>query len=352
MPAASARDTASSTTSTTTEAEPTVDSETGLPEVAPANDLDEVHNEAIERYETAWEKDRENQTNAYDDLKFIADDAAQWDAAALTQRRGEQRPVLTVNKCPQFVRQVTGDIRQLRPAIHVVPVDERANETISLEVMPEMVRYIERRSDAKGAYFNAADQMVTAGVGHCRVYTEYAADSTLNQEIGIGLIVDGIAVVWDPDAIELTRRDAAYCFVPVDYDRKLAEAKWKGKSFDAPLISTGAAFDGWASDDYVRVCEYWRKCPIERELAIYPTGQIVDLTDDEYGGEAEEEASTRSRPTATRRPAAAMSTRTTPTTAKARASNAARTAPTSARPTAAPCSTARCARKCCATISR
>ena len=31
----------------------------------------------------------------------------------------------------------------------------------------------------------------------------------------------------------------------------------------------------------VRVTEYWRKARIERELAIYPDGKIVDLTDDE-----------------------------------------------------------------------
>ena len=71
-----------------------------------------------------------------------------------TSRRDEQRPILTVNKCPQFVRQVTGDIRQLRPAIHVVPVDEKANDTLAVDVLPEMVRYIERRSDAKAHYFS------------------------------------------------------------------------------------------------------------------------------------------------------------------------------------------------------
>jgi len=262
--------------------------ETGIPEVAPTSDLDKVHQEAIDRYDDAWEKDRLNQDEAYDDLKFLADDNAQWDAIALQQRVSERRPVLTVNKCPQFIRQVTGDIRQLRPAIHVVPINE-GSEALASDVLPEMVRYIERRSDAKGAYFHAADQMVSAGIGHVRVYTEYAGFGTFNQEIAIGPVVDGIAVVWDADSSELTRRDANYCFVLFDFARKVAEQRWPDKSFDAPMAAPGAAFDGWASDDHIRVAEYWRKVPMERELAVYPTGQVIDLTDDDYDESTEPE---------------------------------------------------------------
>jgi hypothetical protein len=254
----------------------------GIEAVAPPDDLDAVHAEALERYEAGWEKERQNQNDAYDDLKFLADDIAQWDPIAWQQRKNEQRPILTVNKCPQFVRQVTGDIRQMRPAIHVVPVDERAKENVSTEVLPEMVRYIERRSDAKAAYFVASDQMVASGIGHCRVYTEYAADSTFNQEIAVGPIADGVAVVWDPDAIELTRSDAMFCFVPVDFEKKRAEDKWPGKNVEAPLTQVAAAYDGWMTDAHVRVAEYWRKVPCERELAFYPDGRIVDLSNDSY----------------------------------------------------------------------
>ena len=257
------------------------------PEGADAEDLDAVHDEAVERYECAWDKDRQNQHDAYDDLRFLAEEEAQWDGAALRDRRDSNRPVLTVNKCPQFIRQVTGDIRQLRPSIHVVPIDEKADNMVSTDVLPEMVRYIERRSDAKASYFSAADQMVAAGIGHCRVFTEYAAATTANQEIGITLIQDGIAVVWDPDAIHPTRKDANYCFVPVDLNRKAAEARWKGRKFEHPL--THDAWNGWHQDDAVRVTEYWRKVPMQRELAVYPNGQIVDLTDDDYDPQAEED---------------------------------------------------------------
>jgi hypothetical protein len=48
------------------------------------------------------------------------------------------------------------------------------------------------------------------------VATEYADSSTFNQEIRIAPIEDGVAVLWDPDAILPTREDARFCFVPID----------------------------------------------------------------------------------------------------------------------------------------
>ena len=181
----------------------------------------------------------------------------------------KNRPVLTVNKVPQFIRQVTGDIRQLRPSIHVVPIDEKADEMVSTDVLPEMVRYIERRSDAKASYFSAADQMVAAGIGHCRVFTEYAAATTANQEIGITLIQDGIAVVWDPDSIHPTRKDANYCFVPVDLNRKAAEARWKGRKFDTPLAAPFDPAHTWVGLLLVGMCaaQYFTTFETDRGLA-------------------------------------------------------------------------------------
>ena len=103
------------------------------PEGADAEDLEAVHTEAIERYETGLgqgpPKPAPTPTTT---CAFSPRRRRNGTAPPCASARDEQRPILTVNKCPQFVRQVTGDIRQLRPSIHVVPVDERANEMVSL----------------------------------------------------------------------------------------------------------------------------------------------------------------------------------------------------------------------------
>jgi hypothetical protein len=244
-------------------------------------DSDELA-EALKRYRAGWEKDRHNQELAYQDLRFLADEG-QWEDGARAERVAEGRPILVVNKCPQFVRQVTGDIRQLRPAVKVVPVDDAADKDVAAKILPGMLRYIEQRSDAKAAYFSAADQMVGGGIGHCRVYTEYAAATTFDQEICVGTIEDGIAVVWDPDSTHPTRKDAMWCFVPFDYSRDTFKARWPDASPDELDYHAEDAFRDWLTGDTVRVSEYWRKVPTKRELALYPEGELVDLTDDDDG---------------------------------------------------------------------
>lgn len=238
---------------------------------------DDDHEEALERYERGYQRDRLNQERAYEDLRFFAEEG-QWETKVRTEREAEGRPILTINQCGQFVRQVSGDIRQMRPAIKCVPVDTAGDKQIAEKILPGMIRYIEQRSDAQGAYFAAVDQQATAGIGHWRVTTEYAGSSTFNQEIGIGTIEDGVGVIWDPDSVRPDHSDADWCFVPIDMSRATFKDKYPDKNADA-LPTVPAFFQSWYTDDHVRVAEYWRKVPCKRALALTATGAVIDLTD-------------------------------------------------------------------------
>lgn len=256
------------------------DDEKPSPKAKPKKDDDDLHATALKQYERGFNKDRKNIDEAYFDLRFSAEDKSQWDEKAYADRSGQGRPIITVDKTRQFIRQVTGDMRQLRPAIKCVPVDDLGDEDVAEKLMPGLLRYIENRSDAQAAYFSAADSQVTAGIGHWRVLTEYAGADTFNQEIRIAPIEDGIAVIWDPDAILPTREDAMFCFVPVDMSRAAFEDRYPDKSADS-LATTPQFFQSWFGDDHVRVSEYWYKKPAKRTLALMPDGAIQDLTDAE-----------------------------------------------------------------------
>jgi hypothetical protein len=238
----------------------------------------DVHAEALKRWGYAYNRERENINNAYEDQLFRLGD--QWDPVALAARTADSRPVLTFNKLPQFVKQVTGDIRQSRPSVKVVGIDTRADKETA-EVLTGMLRYIEGRSDAANIYFSASDSQVACGVGHWRVVSEYADDTTFEQELGIELIEDGIAVLWDPDASHPTRKDGRYCFVPVDISQELFKEKYP--DFEPSSMTNVGDItypSGWSGDEYVRIAEYWCKKPTKRRLALLPDGGIDDLTDD------------------------------------------------------------------------
>lgn len=256
-------------------ADDTPDPEKKAPQKA---DNEDIHKEALKRYEAGYNRDRKNIECAYEDLKFAAPgETNQWEPEALKMREG--RPILQVSQVPQFVRQITGDMRQMRPAIKVVPTDDRADKEVAKTVLPGMIRYIEMRSDAQAAYFNGADSQVTCGVGHWRILTEYADQDTFNQEIRIAGIEDGVSVIWDPDAADPERASAMWCFVPVDMSRGAFEEKYPDASADSLGATVPAFFRDWCTDDYVRIAEYWRKVPAKRTLALLPSGSVDDLTD-------------------------------------------------------------------------
>lgn len=239
-------------------------------------DWEAVHKQAIEEYERDYAKERNNIDDAYEDLRFRRgrrDD--QWDQAALEARKG--RPCHVVNKLPQFVRQVTGDMRRKKPGIKVVPVDNGA-DIETADIRGGMIRYVENRSKAKHVYTTGADSQVTCGIGHWQVITEYAHAATFNQEIRIEGIEDGVAVVWDADAARPTKDDADHCFVPTDMSIPKFKRRWPKAQNSGFIIPSGTAFTNWTSDEYIRVAAYWKKKPINRTLALMPDGTIDDLT--------------------------------------------------------------------------
>lgn len=234
--------------------------------------------QARKDWDAAELRERENTKLAYEDLEFLAgDNQSQWPEKQRKEREEEGRPTLQINQLPQFVHQITGDIRQMRPAIKVVPVDSQADEKRA-DLMGGLIRYVENRSDASAIYFRTADSQVACGIGHWRVATEYST-ATFNQEIRIAPIEDGVAVLWDPDAVLPGKDDARFCFVPVDMNRAAFEAKWPGitpSMFDDEKWTHNAQ---WCTDDYVRIAEYWVKKPSKKTLALGLDGSISDVTD-------------------------------------------------------------------------
>jgi hypothetical protein len=250
------------------------------PEADTAKDKEQSFvRKALAKYQRAYDKEQTNILAAYEDLEFRAGD--QWPTEVKRQREADYRPCLTINKIPAFVQQITGDLRAARPSIKVIGVDSRSDADTA-EVLAGLVRYIENRSDAKHAYAQAADGQVAAGIGHWRVLTEYADDSTFDQEIRIGTVDDGISVIWDPDAIFPNKEDARFCFVPVDMSKDAFEEKYPDAPIeDFTLMPEGRtpALDEWVGDDHVRVAEFWERRPSKRTLALLPDGSIDDVTD-------------------------------------------------------------------------
>ena len=227
--------------------------------------------EARERYQQGVDYDKDNRDAGIDDQKFIAGD--QWDSEARRARAG--RPCLTINRLPQFVAQVVGDIRINRPAIRVRPAED-ADKKLA-ETREGIIRAIERQSDAQGVYASAGQAQVGCGIGNFKVALDYAADDVFDRDIVIRDIPNPFAVVWDHLSTEPTGKDARYCFVTEEVDRKEFEAVYG--TVPVNEVGSSTTLSDWSAKDVVRVAEYWivKKTPVD--LAQLPTGEVVRLED-------------------------------------------------------------------------
>lgn len=242
-----------------------------------------------DRYHVMVEADQENRRKAIEDLKFVNEPGAQWDAN-MKKERGE-RPCYEFNKLRINGKRVINEIRANRPQGKVRAVEGGDKKTA--ELYEGLCRNIANMSDLDTITDNAAEYQVDAGMACWRVVRDYAADDVFDQD----LIIEGIKnpfCLWvDPGCKDPLKRDAEDWIVEDRISKEAYSAKYNGKeiaNFDAE-----GGFDDrddWTDEHTVRVVEYWYKEPYTKDIWLVewqqPDGMTrtlaVDSTSDEAPG--------------------------------------------------------------------
>lgn len=245
----------------------------------PKSKSEDIVKMARDCIEQSYDNDKVNREEAACDLNFLAGN--QWPDSVKGEREREGRPMLTVNRLPQFVRQITNDIRQADIAIKVRPEDDQTDPELA-KIYDGLIRQIQYRSSAKHVYSQAAEHQASCGIGWFRVTTDYADDMVFDQEIFIKGIRNPLSVYCDPSAVEPDRSDAKWIAVTEMIPKESFKERWpKAKEVDVELpshsLTTRPFF--WSTDETVRIAEFWRKVPETRRLALFEDGSTVDITE-------------------------------------------------------------------------
>lgn len=233
----------------------------------------DVVRDAREAWQSAQDADSRNLDEMRLDLKFLAGE--QWDEVLARQRVADGKPVFTINRLPQYVRQVTGDIRLNPPGIKVRAVDGGADPKTA-ETYTGLIRNIEAQSNATLAYVTGAENSAGCGVGYWRVTYDYRDEASFEMDLGIERIPSPFACAFDPGSIDPTGKDAEWCFVSdliptKEFEKRYPDATTSG--FDSP------SYEPWYEGDFVRVAEWWRKVPMKRKLMLLANGAVIDTTE-------------------------------------------------------------------------
>lgn len=228
---------------------------------------------ARSRMDEAFQAEQPHRDRAQDDLRNVIGD--QWPEEERLERESEGRPCLTINILAQNVRQVTGQIRSLNPAIKVTAADSAANKDTA-EVIEGMIRHIENKSDASSVYEAATEQAAASSIGYWRIRADYAEGDTFDQELKIERVFNPFSVFLDPFAKDPTRKDARYGFVVEEMPKEVFEAEYPdAKTTSFTSDHKIANFTQWVTAESVTVAEYFWIDHEEREIFLLDSGQVV-----------------------------------------------------------------------------
>ncbi len=203
----------------------------------------------------------------------------QWPAQIRQQREREQRPCLTLNKLPVFIRQVVNDARQNKPSCRIHPQDSGADPETA-EVLTGLVRNIEVTSDADVAYDTAIESAVTGGFGYWAVNTRYACDDSFEQDIAIERISNPLSVYGDPYSTAADSSDWNLAFQVQMLSKERFGSDYKGA--EAVGWDEGGYADLQAprmDGDDLMVATYWTRDKVKDQIIALSDGQVLKVRD-------------------------------------------------------------------------
>ncbi len=225
---------------------------------------------AMKRFQIAADSEQATRKDALDDLKFrvgtLNGQSTQWPSDVQTGRVSDGRPCLTMNRIPAFLKQVTNEQRQQRPAVQINPVGDGA-DIETAEIFEGLVRNIEVNSEAEIAYDTAFESMATMGFGFWRIIT-MIEEGSFDQSIKIERIKNAFTVYYQPNCVQPCYEDAVWCFIvadltPEEYKNKFPDSKMASL---ADFATIGDHQPSWVNAEYLRVAEYFVKEDIPEEI--------------------------------------------------------------------------------------
>jgi hypothetical protein len=241
----------------------------------------DLHQRAMDHANEAWGQEWENVDSGRDCQRFYIGGTNQWDADAAQRRKDANRPVLTINRAPSFVRQFTGEVRQNPAGIKVLPAKGKATKEAA-EIFSGLIRHIEQQSLARAAYTKGAENAAKTGQGAWRVVVQYSADDAFEQDIRIKRINDPFSVLIDPLAQEPDKSDMRYGFIFQDITQEEFKRRYPKAVLESMPTNIGDQSLSWRTVKTVKIAEYWYREPRKRVLQMHENGSV------DYADEAKE----------------------------------------------------------------
>ena len=244
-------------------------------------ELKKIHQQALDHFDESCDATNFNRTDAYDDIKFSRL-GEQWPDEIEAQRRAENRPCLTINRLPSFIRQVVNEARQNKPGIKVTAVDGGSDRNTA-EVIAGLIRAIENgKRKAEIAYDTAIDHAVTSGFGFFRIGIDYVHGDTFDMEAYIERVPNPLLVHWDANTTAFDSSDWNYCLISEFITEEEFDLRYPGADKVPFEGASGDGLEQWVDEDRIRLAEYWYRTEKKRTICEFQNPSTGERRTERY----------------------------------------------------------------------
>lgn len=259
-------------------------------DIPAASEKDDIHLEGLKRFEDINTREQWSRRLGVEELIFTDQDGGQWDNfqsygfyADSNGQRGDDEPPpprYQNDKISPVIEEAVSDQRQAQIDIKVRPMSSEAKPLA--DTYNGIIKNIEAVSGAQDSYDCAYDEVQRSGYGGWRVVTEYA-DNSFDQRIGIAPIRCATGSLFFGPSEKYTKEDALYAFHVWNMDMEEFKAQYpNATTTEWPdtvrerIAGTSAAAWFDFKNNLIQLAEYWRKKPIEKDIAQLIDGRVVD----------------------------------------------------------------------------
>ncbi len=241
---------------------------------------------------------KENREAEEESLGFWVGGDKQWRPAEIANRRGNNRPWTTINRCRPAVDQVENEAWNNPPGPEAYPVGNGADKD-GADILEGLIREYEYRSDATGSRMTGLRYAMAGGSGAYELATDYRPGKTMEQCLTVKEIQDPALVFSDPNAMMRHRQDQMFAgkirrLTKEQIKEQYPEANLKifnrglidraaGWMQDAIGVASNdrATFNEWVNptEGLYYVCEFW-KVTITKEKLFLCTDNIIRTEDE------------------------------------------------------------------------
>src|SRR5215471_2310294 len=232
------------------------DSNSAAVEALPADER--LIKEIRDRYRAWTDKWRDARDERKIDMRYIL--GHPWDPQDEKARKEDGRPAINHDELNQYVNGALGNMRAAKRGIQASPAGEGSDDKTA-ELVQHLIRSIEYKSQAQGAYLTAYQAELEGSYGFIRIGRQYVSDdpdADDDQEIIISNIPNPDSVLYDPDCKKADWSDPRAVFVldpmPIEeFKRQFPDAAVRDFSDEDRRV----AKDWIDGDKNILVAEYW-----------------------------------------------------------------------------------------------